>query len=72
MSVLEQPPNRFAVAAQIERISQVVAVVIVRGPADGDGGAVLDGLQGGGWSRRREPIPASWPEEGKAMLICGG
>ena len=44
--VLEQAPDGFAVAAQIERVDQVVAVVIVRGPADGDGGAILGGLDG--------------------------
>ena len=69
--ILEQTPDFFAVAAQVERIDQVVAVVVVRGPADGDGGAILDGLQGAGWSRRRRIRCSGW-SDGKAMLtVCG-
>ena len=43
--VLEQAPDCFAVAAQIEGVDEVIAIVVVRSPADGHSGAVFVGLQ---------------------------
>ncbi len=42
----EQPPDALAVSAQEERVGEVIAVVVVRRPADCDGGAIFDSLQG--------------------------
>ena len=71
--VFEQVPIVFAVAAEIERVDEVVAVFIVRGPANGDGGAVFDG-----WKRRAgaagiDRNDEGWFAEGKLMLtVCFG
>ena len=43
--VLEQTPALFAVTLQVEGELEVVAVVVVRGPADGAGGAIFQGRE---------------------------
>ena len=51
MSSLKSTPHRFVVALEIEREGEVVAVVIVRCPARGDGGVVFL-AQEAGWGPR--------------------
>ena len=70
--VFKQVPIVFAVAAEIERIDEVVAVFIVGGPANGNGGAVFDGRERSvGGCRYRQESPCDWFAEGKLMLtVC--
>ena len=65
--VLQQPPHGLAVAAQVEGIDQVIAIVIVRRPANGDGGAVFVGLEGPLDPASKE-IVELWLGEGNAMF----
>ena len=41
--VFERTPDSFAIAAEKERVGEVVAIFVVGGPANGDGGTVFRG-----------------------------
>ena len=66
--ILEQSPDGLVVAAKVERVGQVVAVIVVGGPAGGDGGAVLDGAASGWDGELPSKVVPFWFDDGKVML----
>src|ERR1700686_3781730 len=53
--VLQQQPTRFAVAAVVDAVDELIVVVVMRRPADADRVAVADG----GWWRIEARLPGS-------------